>query len=55
MTRQTIQQRLQHAIGTLEGLAEDAATAADEQGLHPSVPDHIQTAVDALESALELT
>lgn len=54
MARLTIEQRLHALAGQLEGLAEDAATAADEQGLHPSIPDEVQAAYDAIERALAL-
>jgi hypothetical protein len=50
----TIEQRLQSVLGNLEGLAEDAATAADDEGLHPEIPDKVQEAFDAIEAAIEL-
>lgn len=53
--RKTIAERVERLIGELEGLAEDAATAVDEEGLHPEVPDYIQGAVDQLGSALGLS
>lgn len=50
----TYKQRLNDLAGRLEGLAEDAATAADEGDLDVRVAEAVQDAADAVERAVEL-
>jgi hypothetical protein len=54
MTRLTYKQRLADIAGRLEGLAEDTATAADEDDLDVRVAEAVQEALDAIERAEEL-